>query len=106
MCDASLHEKEEMLIEIERFAGSRGGDFPDALELARRIADSGRSILLLEGMVKPAASEESLEQVFGQAITVLVADNDPEVVCRKLTEIRDELSRRRFELVRLLPKRS
>jgi len=50
--------------------------------------------------------EEPLGEVLSRVLMTLISDNDPAVVSRKLIEARDELSRRRFELVKLLPKRS
>lgn len=106
MCEASLLLKEEMLAKIERFGKSRG-DVEAAPALTARIADSGRSTLLLERVVESAArSTEPLGEVLNRVLMTLVSDNDPAVVSRKLIEAHDELSRRRFELVRLLPTRS
>ena len=106
MCEASLLEKEEMLAKIERFGKSRG-DVEAASALTARIADSGRSILLLEKVVESVSrGEEPLGEVLNRVLMTLVSDNDPAVVSRKLIEARDQLSRRRLELVRLLPTRS
>lgn len=106
MCGASLRKKEEMFAKIERFGKSRG-DLEAASALAARIADSGRSILLLEKVVASVSrAAEPLGEVLNRVLMALVSDNDPAVVSRKLIEARDELSRRRLELVKLLPTRS